>query len=134
MAGRAFPSYADLHRWSVEDREAFWDLVWDFGGVVGSKGSRRLVDGDRMPGAAFFPDAKLNYAENLLRKHGGGDALVFRGEYKAEQRLSWDELAALVSKLQQLFRSFARELQGKERPRATSPEVERALEALGYVG
>ncbi|MDQ6435158.1 acetoacetate--CoA ligase [Mesorhizobium sp. LHD-90] len=106
VAGRAFPSYADLHRWSVEDREAFWSLVWDFCGVVGSKGDRRLADGDRMPGAAFFPDAKLNYAENLLRKQGGGDALVFRGEDKAEQRLSWDELAALVSKLQQLFRSL----------------------------
>ena len=106
ISGRGFASYADLHRWSIEDREEFWNLVWDFCAVVGEKGGRVLVDGDRMPGAAFFPDAKLNFAENLLRKRGDQDALVFRGEDKAEQRLSWGELHALVSKLQQLFLSL----------------------------
>ncbi|MEQ1953892.1 acetoacetate--CoA ligase [Mesorhizobium sp. CN2-181] len=105
VSGRSFSGYADLHRWSTEDREAFWNLVWDYCGVVGDKGSRTLIDGDRMPGAAFFPDARLNFAENLLGKRGEGDALVFRGEDKAEQRMSWDELHALVSKLQRVFRS-----------------------------
>jgi acetoacetyl-CoA synthetase len=106
VSGRGFVDYAELHRWSIDDREAFWNLVWDYCGVVGDKGDRVLADGDRMPGAAFFPDATLNFAENLLRKRGEGDALVFRGEDKAEQRLSWDELQALVSKLQQLFVSL----------------------------
>jgi acetoacetyl-CoA synthetase len=106
VSGRSFGFYSDLHRWSVDDREAFWNLVWDFCGIVGDKGGRVLADGDRMPGAAFFPAAKLNFAENLLRKRGGQDALVFRGEDKAEQRLSWDELHALVSKLQQFFLSL----------------------------
>jgi acetoacetyl-CoA synthetase len=106
VSGRSFASYADLHRWSIEDREAFWNLVWDYCGIVGDKGGRVLSDGDRMPGAAFFPDARLNFAENLLRKRGEQDALVFRGEDKAEQRLSWDELHALVSKLQQFFLSL----------------------------
>ncbi|AWC22504.1 Acetyl-coenzyme A synthetase [Aminobacter sp. MSH1] len=105
-AGRAFSSYAELHAWSVDEREAFWDLVWDFCGIVGDKGGRVLVDGDKMPGAAFFPDARLNFAENLLRGSGSGEAIVFRGEDKVERRLSWDELAALVSKLQQLFVSL----------------------------
>ncbi|AWC25273.1 Acetyl-coenzyme A synthetase [Aminobacter sp. MSH1] len=105
-AGRAFSSYAELHAWSVDEREGFWNLVWDFCGIVGDKGSRVLVDGDKMPGAAFFPDARLNFAENLLRGSGSGEAIVFRGEGKVERRLSWDELAALVSKLQQLFVSL----------------------------
>ncbi|CAI2935943.1 acetoacetate--CoA ligase [Aminobacter niigataensis] len=105
-AGRVFSSYAELHAWSVDEREGFWDLVWDFCGIVGDKGSRVLVDGDKMPGAAFFPDARLNFAENLLRGAGSGEAIVFRGEDKVERRLSWDELAALVSKLQQLFVSL----------------------------
>jgi acetoacetyl-CoA synthetase len=104
--GKTFSSYADLHRWSVDDREAFWSLVWDFCGVVGEKGERVLVDGEKMPGAAFFPDAKLNYAENLLKKTGSGDAIVFRGEDKVERRLSWNELHALISRLQQLFLSL----------------------------
>ncbi|RCS24642.1 acetoacetate--CoA ligase [Phyllobacterium salinisoli] len=103
--GLALPDYDALHAWSVQDREAFWSLVWDWGGIVGQKGERILVDGDRMPGTRFFPDASLNYAENLLRHGGGGDALVFRGEDKVERRLSWDELRALVSRLQQFLRA-----------------------------
>ncbi|RWM21816.1 MAG: acetoacetate--CoA ligase [Mesorhizobium sp.] len=104
--GKVFSSYADLHRWSIDDREAFWSLVWDFCGVVGNKGERVLVDGEKMPGAAFFPDAKLNFAENLLKKTGLGDAIDFRGEDKVERRLSWNELHALTSRLQQLFLSL----------------------------
>ena len=100
-AGRVFNTYEELHAWSVEDREAFWSLVWDFCGVVGQKGERMLVDGERMPGAAFFPEARLNFAENLLVRSGAGEAIVFRGEDKVERRLSWDDLRALVSRLQQ---------------------------------
>ncbi|MDX8492424.1 acetoacetate--CoA ligase [Mesorhizobium sp. VK22B] len=105
-SGAAFSSYAELHRWSIDDREAFWSLVWDFCGLVGDKGERALIDGEKMPGAAFFPDAKLNFAENLLKKTGGGLAIVFRGEDKVERRLSWNELNALTSRLQQLFLSL----------------------------
>ncbi|MEJ6782112.1 acetoacetate--CoA ligase [Aminobacter sp. Piv2-1] len=105
-AGRPLPRYAGLHAWSIAEREAFWDLVWDFCGVIGQKGDRVLADGDRMPGARFFPDARLNFAENLLRGSGSGEAIVFRGEDKVLRRLSWDELSALVSKLQQLFVSL----------------------------
>ncbi|PRD41184.1 acetoacetate--CoA ligase [Phyllobacterium phragmitis] len=103
--GLALPDYDTLYNWSVEDREAFWSLVWDWSGIIGEKGGRILLDGDRMPGAQFFPDANLNYAENLLRQSGAGDALVFRGEDKVERRLSWDELHALVSRLQQFLRA-----------------------------
>ncbi len=95
--------FDDLHRWSIDRREEFWSLVWDFAGIVGEKGSRVLVDGDRMPGASFFPDAKLNFAENLLKRRGAGDAIVFKGEDKVSRRMSWDELRALVSRLQQAF-------------------------------
>ncbi|MQT12994.1 acetoacetate--CoA ligase [Segnochrobactrum spirostomi] len=103
--GRLFPDYDALHAWSVEDPGAFWDLVWDYCGVVGDKGAQRLVDGDKMPGARFFPDAKLNFAENLLRRSDDGDAIVFRGEDKVERRVSWRDLAELVSRLQQALRT-----------------------------
>jgi acetoacetyl-CoA synthetase len=106
QAGVDFSNYAELHRWSVDEREAFWSLVWDFCGIIGERGDTMLVDGDRMPGAAFFPDARLNFAENLLSKTGGDDAIVFRGEDKVERRMSWNDLHALVSQLQQLFRSL----------------------------
>lgn len=104
--GASFASYAELHRWSVEDREGFWSLLWDFCGIVGDKGETVLVDGDKMPGASFFPDATLNFAENLLKKIGSGAAIVFRGEDKIERRLSWNELHQLTSRFQQLFLSL----------------------------
>ena len=101
-AGRQFADYAALHAWSIEDRAAFWDLVWDFTGVIGDKGEgARLVDGDRMPGARFFPEARLNFAENLLRRSDDGEAIVFRGEDGGIRRLSWRQLNDLVSRLQQ---------------------------------
>src|SRR5687768_370472 len=82
----------DLHAWSIRHPDLFWDLVWDFCGVTGEKGLRRLLDGDRMPGASFFPDARLNFAENLLRRNDDTTAIVFRGEDKARAKLSWREL------------------------------------------
>ena len=103
LSGVAINDFDTLHRWSVEAREMFWPLVWDFCGLIGDKGERVLVDGDKMPGARFFPDAQLNFAENLLWKTGAEDAMVFRGEDKVQRRLSWDDLQALVSRLQQLF-------------------------------
>ena len=99
---RALDSYDDLWKWSTGDLEAFWTLMWDFGGVIAqTRGDRVLVDGDKMPGARFFPDAKLNFAENLLRRNDDADAIVFRGEDKVRRRITWRELHALVSRLQQ---------------------------------
>ena len=59
--------------WSIGRPLEFWDAMWDFGGIVGTKGPRIAIDMDRMPGARFFPDARLNFAENVLR---GGEAPV----------------------------------------------------------
>lgn len=99
--GLSLRTYADLHAWSVAHSDLFWDAVWDFCGVIGEKGGRLLVDGDKMPGATFFPDARLNFAENMLRRTDDGEAMVFRGEDKVSYRLTWAELNALVSRLQQ---------------------------------
>ena len=101
----ALGNYAELHAWSVREPAAFWDLVWDFCGVIGEKGARHLADGDRMPGAQFFPDAKLNYAENLMRRHDSGAAMIFRGEDKAARRFTYTELDELVSRLQQALKA-----------------------------
>ena len=127
-AGRPFATYAELHRWSIDDREGFWDLLWDFCGVTGDKGERLLVDGDRMPGARFFPDARLNFAENLLRGAGPGDAMVFRGEDKVQRRLSWDELRALVSRLQQLLLSLG--VKEGDRIAAMMPNMPETIAAM----
>ncbi|MGO4835570.1 AMP-binding protein, partial [Rhizobiaceae sp. 2RAB30] len=127
-AGRSLSAYAELHRWSIDDRESFWDLIWDHCGIIGEKGARVLADGDKMPGAAFFPDARLNFAENLLRKSGGDDAIVFRGEDKVNRRLSWDELSALVSRIQQLFVSLG--VKSGDRVAAMMPNMPETVAAM----
>jgi acetoacetyl-CoA synthetase len=126
--GKAITSFEELHRWSVDEREAFWNLVWDYCGVIGEKGERRLADGDKMPGASFFPDASINFAENLLSRRGTDDALVFQGEDKVSRRLSWDELHALVSRLQQLFRSAG--VKQGDRVAAMMPNMPETIAAM----
>ncbi len=99
-------SYDDVLRYSVEQPEAFWSTLWDFCDVKAEqRGTSVLIDADKMPGARFFPDARLNYAENLLRKHDASDALVFRGEDKVERRMSWAELNASVARLNRALAS-----------------------------
>ncbi|MBO0764615.1 MAG: acetoacetate--CoA ligase [Hyphomicrobiaceae bacterium] len=97
--GERLADYGALHRFSTTDPGAFWSAVWEFAQVVGDKGVGASVAGpDKMPGASFFPGARLNFAENLLRHQGQGDALVFWGEDQVKRRLTWDELRAEVSR------------------------------------
>ncbi len=95
-----------LWRFSVDEPEKFWTSVRDFGELKAETwGERVLVDGDKMPGAKWFPDARLNFAENLLRHRGDAEALVFRGEDKVERRMSRDELHDAVSSLAQALKA-----------------------------
>ncbi len=66
----AIADYAALYDFSVSRPEDFWRLMWDFGGVRGTMGERIVENLDRMPGATFFPDATLNFADNLLANRG----------------------------------------------------------------
>ena len=93
--------YAALHRWSVQDAPEFWNRLWDFCGVLGEKGARTLIDGDKMPGAQWFPDGKLNFARNLLRRRDGAEAMVFWGEDRIKRRVTYKQLYGLVSRMAQ---------------------------------
>jgi acetoacetyl-CoA synthetase len=95
-----------FHQWSIHDRASFWSAVWDYCEVKGEKGARALINGDSMLEARFFPDAALNFAENLLSRTGSDTALVFRGEDKSRYAWSWDELTAQVSRLQQAYQAM----------------------------
>jgi len=102
--GIEIDDYAALWRWSVEQREQFWDAVWSFCGVIGDRGAGPVLEresADRMPGARWFPGARLNFAENLLRRRDDGIALVFRGEDKAASRMTYAELYTAVSRVSQ---------------------------------
>jgi acetoacetyl-CoA synthetase len=103
--GRPLEDYRDLHAASVEDPEWFWSSLWDYSGVVGEKGSAPyLVDADKIPGARFFPNARLNFAENVLQRLPEGQALVFWGEDKVKRRMSGAELKRQVAQVQAMLR------------------------------
>jgi acetoacetyl-CoA synthetase len=96
-----FADYETLHRWSIDQPREFWTSLWEFAGVIGDPGDTVVVDGNKMPGAKFFPRGKLNFAENLLRRRDDSDAIVFRGEDRARRRLSHRQLYDAVSRFSQ---------------------------------
>ena len=113
MRATGHGSYADLWQWSVDQPEVFWSTLWNFCGAVGKKGTEILVDRDRsardaatgvagdiMRGARWFPQARLNYAENLLKNRDDGEALAFWGEDKVRRRMSRADLYAEVARFQ----------------------------------
>ena len=91
--------YAALHHWSITEPAAFWSAVWDYGAIIGERPGPVLVNGERMPGAAWFPEARLNYAENLLRCRDEANALIFRGEDRVYRKLSHNQLYREVAAL-----------------------------------
>ncbi len=94
--------YDALYRFSIAEREKFWTSVKDYAGIIAETwGDAVLVDGDMMPGARWFPGARLNFAENLLRRRDGGDAMVFWGEDQVRRRLSYGDVYDQVSRLAQ---------------------------------
>ncbi|MEJ2576577.1 MAG: AMP-binding protein, partial [Gammaproteobacteria bacterium] len=96
----AVSDYASLHRWSIRQPAEFWSLLWDFCGVrAAERGERTLVDGARMPGARWFPDARLNFAENLLRGADGQLALVVLDEAGGRTEWSRGQLRAAVARV-----------------------------------
>ena len=104
--GLRLNTYPDFYRWSCDHSADFWSTLWDWAGVRGSKGERILVDGHRMPGARWFPEARLNFAENLLRgPRDAADAIVYWDESGPRARVSRAELYAQVSRAAQAMRA-----------------------------
>ena len=100
--GLDFSDYQSLHKWSIEASDRFWSAVWDFCEIIGDKGSKRIVEHlEQMPGASWFPDAKLNFAENLLRRRDQSEAIVFQGEDQIRKTLTFETLYEEVSRVRQ---------------------------------
>ncbi len=96
-----------LWKFSVTEPGKFWrSLVDDLDLVGQSWDGPVLVNPEKIPGATWFPEARFNFAENLLRHRGGKDAIVFRGEDKVKRRFSFDELYDAVSKMAQALRAM----------------------------
>jgi acetoacetyl-CoA synthetase len=129
-SGRIFDNYESLWRWSIDDRESFWPLVWEFCGLRGSRGERVLLDGERMPGARWFPDARLNLAENLLDRgpSPGAPAVIFWGEDRIRRELSHAELRLQVARMAAALRAHG--IEAGDRVAAFMPNMPEALIAM----
>jgi len=92
--------YAPLYDFSVRHPEKFWPLVWEFCGIRASgEFTPVLLDGDKMPGTRWFPNVRLNFAQNLLRHKDDRAAIVFRNEWGHQRELSYVELHAEVGRI-----------------------------------
>ena len=94
-------SYPDLHDWSINYPEDFWLTLWDYAQVIADEGEQVLENGEQMPGAHWFADSQLNFAENLLKNIGDNDqpAIVFWGEDQQKRVLSQRDLKQQVASL-----------------------------------
>lgn len=92
--------YSPLYEFSIRSPEKFWSLVWEFCGIRASgEFEPALVDGDRMPGARWFPGVQLNFAQNLLRFRDDKLALVFRNEWGHKREFTYAQLHAIVGRV-----------------------------------
>ena len=128
---REFGSYEALWQWSVTDLDGFWGAVWDYCGVRASAPPTAVLGQRTMPGADWFPGARLNYAEHILRRAedgGDGPALLFAGETVSLQSLSWDTLARQVRTLASHLRELG--VQPGDRVASYLPNIPATVVAL----
>jgi acetoacetyl-CoA synthetase len=86
---RVFDDYTALHQWSVSEPGQFWASVWEMAGVIASGKIDPVVENPkRLPGARWFPNVRLNFARNLLRRRDDAPALIFRSEDKIKRAKS----------------------------------------------
>jgi acetoacetyl-CoA synthetase len=126
--GLKLSDYKSLYAWSIAERADFWRLLWDFCGVHGDAGGPVLLDGDRMPGARWFPDARLNFSENLLRRRDDADAIVFWGEDRVRRRLSYGQLYDEVARVARALRDYG--VRAGDRVAAVLPNMPETVVAM----
>ena len=89
-------NYHLLHKWSLDNVEEFWSLVWDDSNIIGTKGTNIINNYNDLIKSTFFPEGYLNFSENLLAGKDTREAIVFYGESKERQSLSLKELREKV--------------------------------------
>ena len=93
-------NYEDLHKWSITSKSDFWNEIWDYFKILGSKGCKPYIDPlNKMPESKFFPNGKVNYAENILFGNNSGLAIIFKSEDKIRKEMSWKSLKSQTSTL-----------------------------------
>ncbi len=125
-----FETYNEMWRWSITDLEAFWAAIWDFTGVIGTR-PRTFLARRQMPGAVWAPDARLNFAAQILSKNkefGVAPAVITSSETFGRSELSWADLEAQVASVAHHLRALG--VERGDRVAAILPNTETALIAF----
>ncbi|MBF0118949.1 MAG: acetoacetate--CoA ligase [Desulfobacterales bacterium] len=102
-----FVDYSGIYNWSVENIKEFWETFWDFAQIIAANPYTDVVDDlSKMPGAIWFTNSKLNFAENLLRFRDDKTALIFKGENKDIVKLTYKELYFQVAGIAKSLREI----------------------------
>lgn len=126
--GLNFTDYNSLYQWSIDDRESFWSLLWDFCEIIGEKGNLVLVSADDMLKAVWFPHARLNFAENLLHEKSDAIAITFRAEDKVGYQLTYNQLFVQVAAVAAWLKQQG--LESGERVAAYLPNMPETIVAM----
>ena len=122
--------YNKIWKWSIDNPEFFWKSIWDFTKVKGILGKNLLQKSDIFYNNKFFPDTKLSYAENLLKKNNATSAIIFKSENGYRTTLSWKDLNSNVAKISDWMRNNG--IQKKDRVAAYLPNIPETVTA--YLG
>ena len=127
--GLAFASYAELWQWSVDDLESFWASIWEFCEIRASTPYERVLGSAEMPGARWFPGARLNFAEHIFRDRApDGVAIAHAAEGRELAELTWRELEAATARIASALRALG--VEPGDRVVAYLPNIAEAVAAF----
>ncbi|HVQ60416.1 MAG TPA: acetoacetate--CoA ligase [Solirubrobacterales bacterium] len=127
--GRDLGSYEELWQWSVDDLDGFWRAIWDFFEVQADGEASPTLGSREMPGAEWFPNTRLNYAEHVFAgKDDGETAILHASELRELDELSWGELRQQVAALAAALREMG--VERGDRVVAYLPNIPEAIVAF----
>ena len=121
-------TYKDLHKWSVEKKEIFWDKFWEFSNIIGRKKGDVFQDSKNFIDTKFFEKSLLNYSENCLQNYNHEDAIIFYNEQKDSRRVSWKQLRFNIFKISYYLKS--KNINKFDRVAAVLPNIPETVEAF----
>ena len=121
-------TYEQLHKWSVEKKDIFWDNVWEFTQIIGQKKEKVFKESKRFIDSRFFDQSTLNYAENCLQKNDRNSAIIFYNEQKKQREVSWQELRNNIFKVSNFF--INKDIKKNDRIAAILPNIPETVEAF----
>ncbi|PHX89099.1 MAG: acetoacetate--CoA ligase, partial [Pelagibacteraceae bacterium] len=98
--------FRKIWEWSISNPKIFWSKFWDYSNIIGHKGKKIIEENKVFNKTIFFPDSKINYAENILKKKNNNIAITFLSETGFEENISWNELYEKVCKVSFYLKSL----------------------------